>query len=212
MDSAKIGFVVGLRAEAALLKGQGFMVGVGGGTPDGAREAAAGLIDSGAEALISFGLAGGLNWALDAGHVLVPEMVVSGHASFRCDQDLMGWLGGKTHDKILAWDDIVATAEEKAALFRATGGQAVDLESGEVARLAELRGVKFAVLRAVCDTAERDLPAAALVALNASGGIGMVRVAGSVLRRPSQIPGLLGLARDAGVARRALVERVRGLR
>jgi len=212
MERGKIGFVVGLRAEAALLRGRGFMVGVGGGTPEGARAAAAGLIDQGAAALISFGLAGGLNWALAAGHVLVPEMVVWGHSSFKCDQDLMGWLGGATSDKILAWHEIVATAEQKAALFRATGGQAVDLESGEVARLAELRGVKFAVLRAVCDTADRDLPEAALVALNARGGIGMVRVAGSVLRKPSQIPGLLGLARDAGVARRALVERVRGLR
>jgi adenosylhomocysteine nucleosidase len=81
-----------------------------------------------------------------------------------------------------------------------------------MARLAELRGVKFAVLRAVCDTAARDLPEAALVALNAKGGIGMARVAASVIRQPSQILGLVGLARDAGRARRALAGRVRGLR
>jgi len=211
MERAKIGFVVGLRAEAALLRGQGFMVGVGGGTPQGARRAAAELVDSGAEALISFGLAGGLNGALAAGHVLVPEEVIWSDRRFRCDQDLLVWLGGKSADSILAAHDVAVSAVDKAALFRKTGAQAVDLESGEMARLADLRGVKFAVLRAVCDTADRDLPEAALVALSVTGSIGFARVAASVARKPSQVPGLVGLARDAGRARRALAERVRGL-
>jgi hypothetical protein len=35
-------------------------------------------------------------------------------------------------------------------------------------------------------------------------------VLGSVIRGPGQVPGLLGLARDAAVARRALAERVGG--
>jgi adenosylhomocysteine nucleosidase len=85
----------------------------------------------------------------------------------------------------------------------------VDLESGAVARVALAHGLPFAVLRAVADPAERNLPPAALLALDGAGRIGILRVLGSVFGNPGQILGLLALARDAAAARRALVGRVR---
>jgi adenosylhomocysteine nucleosidase len=69
----------------------------------------------------------------------------------------------------------------------------------------------FAVLRAVADPAERDLPPAALLALDGGGRISFLRVLGSVIRNPGQVPGLLALAGDAAAARRALKERLRAL-
>jgi adenosylhomocysteine nucleosidase len=210
MERTKIGFVVGLRAEAALLRG--FLVGVGGGTPEGAAAAAGRLVDEGANGLVSFGLSGGLRPLVAAGAVLVPDVVVEDSGRYVCDSGLVEWLGGRTCGLIAAMRGVVVTAADKAALYERTQAEAVDLESGAVGRVAAERGVGFAVLRAVCDTAEKNLPEAALVALDAAGGIGIFRVLGSVIRKPSQLPGLVGLARDAGLARRALAERVRGLK
>ena len=100
---------------------------------------------------------------------------------------------------------VLATAAEKAALRRATGADAVDLESAAAARA----GIPFAALRAICDPAARDLPHAALVALDARGRIGALHVLAAVLARPAELPALLRLAGDAARARRALLARVR---
>jgi len=208
MGGEKIGFVTGLTAEAALLRGTAFAVAAGGGTPAGAERAAERLVAAGAAALISFGLAGGLRLGLAPGAVLVPEAVVEGAARYECDAALMAWLGGSTSEAILAAEEIAASAAEKAALFARFGTPAVDLESGAVARAAAARGVRFAVLRAVADPAERSLGPAALVPLKADGGIDLAGVLAEVVRRPGQIPGLIGLARDAGRARAALRARV----
>jgi adenosylhomocysteine nucleosidase len=208
MDRSKIGFVTGLTAELALLKGMAVMGGVGGGTPEGAGDAAAHLVDAGAEALISFGLAGGLDPALPAGAVLVPGVVIEGTDTHICDPGLLAWLGGVTCTAMLGGAGVAVTASDKANLFAATGAAAIDLESGALARIAAARGVPFAVLRAVCDPAGRNLPPAALVALNAKGRIGAFRVLGAVLRAPGQVPALLRLAGDAAAARRALQARL----
>jgi adenosylhomocysteine nucleosidase len=108
--------------------------------------------------------------------------------------------------RLLGGDHVVASAAQKQALSLTSGCAAVDLESGPVALVCLSQGLPFAVLRAICDPAERDLPPAALSALNARGVIGLMRVFASVLADPSQIPPLLSLARDAAAAQRALID------
>jgi adenosylhomocysteine nucleosidase len=211
MERGRIGFVVGLKAEAALLRGSGFMVGIGGGAPAGAADAARRLVAEGATALISFGLAGGLNPAFRAGDILVPPNIIENGAIYHCAPELLAWLGGPIGGPMLAGGEVAATVAQKAALFGATKADAVDLESGAVARIAGAAGLNFAVLRAVTDVAACSLPPAALVALDQAGAIGIARVIGAVLRRPSQIPALLRLARDAGRARRSLQAHLRCL-
>ena len=206
-----LGVVVGLAAEARLWRGRKVMVGAGGGTPAGAAAAAARLVAAGAEALISFGLCGGLDPALTAGAVLVPPAVLEGGRVFDCEDALLAWLGGATAGVLLAGDDIAATVAAKAKLFAATGAVAVDLESGAVAQAAAAAGLPYAVLRAVSDPADKDLPPAALVALDARGRVRPGRLAGSLLRGPGQLPALLALARDTGRARKALLERLKTL-
>jgi len=208
MKIEKIGFVVGLTAEKALFKGTPFLGGVGGGTPEGAADVSRLLIEEGAAALVSFGLAGGLNPALAPGAVLVPDRVVEGGNAYQCDPALVAWLGGATMGTMLGGAKIAVTAAEKASLFAAFGADAIDLESGAVARVALAHGLPFGVLRAVADPAERNLPPAALIALNQAGQIGFLRVLASVFRNPGQIPALLALAKDAAAARRALAGRL----
>jgi adenosylhomocysteine nucleosidase len=141
----------------------------------------------------------------------VPGLVLTDGARFVTDGALVAWLGGQTGAALFAAVAVVAQAVEKHALCQRTGAGAVDLESGAVAAVAQTRGLPFAVLRAVCDTANADLPPAALVALDATGAIGFGRVAGAVLRQPAQIPALLRLAAQANAARAALIRHVAGL-
>ncbi len=212
MNRKRIGFVTGLKAEAKWLRGTRFLVEVGGGTPDGAMRAAERLIARGAEALVSFGLAGGLSPMLQPGAILVPDAVIDGVQTHICDYGLMEFLGGGTGKPIFAAMRAVESANDKKLLFESKGADAVDLESGAVARVAAQRGIPFAVLRAVADSAASSLPPAAASALTSDGGVDFMGVLRSVLGRPGQILPLMQLGRDAGLARAALKSRVSQLR
>jgi adenosylhomocysteine nucleosidase len=202
------GIVVGLTSEARIARRLGWKVAVGGGTFPGAEAAARDLVAQGVSGLVSFGLAGGLDPALRPGRLIVPVAVHTGGHDYLADPALSKRLGGGTPHRLLGADRIAPTAEEKRRLWQSTGAAAIDLESGAVARIALDEGLPYAVLRAICDPAERDLPPAAMVALGQSGAIGMLRVLRSVLAYPGQVPGLLVLGRDAAAARRALIGRV----
>jgi adenosylhomocysteine nucleosidase len=191
-----LGILTGLVAEARLAEALGQVV-AGGGTRQGALDAA---FPPGCTALLSFGLAGGLDPSLPPGTLVIPNTVITGGRELPCDPALLAWLGGATVGAVADAPGIVATLEAKQLLWRQTGAAAVDMESGPVA----LRGLPFAVLRAVCDPGDQALPPAALVGLDAGGGISVLRVVGSVLRDPRQIGGLLRLARHAAAARRGL--------
>jgi adenosylhomocysteine nucleosidase len=201
--------VVGLRAEARLARGFGVPVAIGGGTASGAAAAVARAVAEGASALLSFGLAGGLDPAARPGLLLVPASVLCDGRWHAADPALMAWLGGATPHRLLAADAPAIGVADKRRLWQDTGATALDLETGAVVREAVAHRLPFGVLRAVCDPAEQDLPHAALVALDARGSIGLARVAWCVARRPRQVPALLRLAADAAAARRMLARRVR---
>jgi adenosylhomocysteine nucleosidase len=209
MTNGSPGFLTGLAAEARIARALGWAVEIGGGTAEGARRAARRLIAAGASAIVSFGLAGGLDPTLPAGTVVVADAVLGGGRVWRTDATLSARLGGGTGHLCLALDRIAATAAEKQRLGAETGAAAGDIESGVAAAVASAAGMPFGVLRAICDPADRDLPPAALVALNAAGAVGPARVTLSILRHPGQIGALIGLARDAALAQRALADRLR---
>jgi adenosylhomocysteine nucleosidase len=154
---SSVAFITGLTAEARLLAGLPCIARAGGGTPEGAARQAKAAIRAGARALISFGLAGGLDPALGAGAILRPATVLWRNASFATDADLTAALGGVTEGPMLAAEFTIAPAREKLAAHAGTGAVAVDLESGAVAEIACKHGVPFAVLRAICDTAGENL-------------------------------------------------------
>jgi adenosylhomocysteine nucleosidase len=211
MERAKIGFVVGLSAEARLLRRYGARVGIGGGFPAGAARVAEKLVGEGANALVSFGLAGGLNPALLPGAVLVPQSVIDGGEIYPCDPALIEWLGGANAKCMMSAKWVAETGSEKAALFKATQAEAIDLESGAVARIAAGAKIPFAVLRAVADPAQRNLPPAALIALNGAGEIGFLSVLASVFKKPMQIPALIALGQDAAKSRAALIRKLQAI-
>jgi adenosylhomocysteine nucleosidase len=207
-DAKMLAVVTGLAAEAQIARRLGLPAMAGGGEPAGAEAAAEAMVAQGATALLSFGLAGGLDAALQPGDILIPDAVVEDGRIRPTNANLSRALGEAAHGMLLAHTAIVASAAEKADLARTTLCRAVDLESGAVARVAERHMLPFAVLRAICDDAARDLPPAALAALDEKGAIAIARVALSILGNPLQIPSLIALGRDAGRAREALVRRV----
>ena len=180
----------------------------GGGLPEGAEAAAEWLVSQGVGGLVSFGLAGGLDPALHPGDIVVPHSVRDGDHVTATDPRLSARFGPPA-GILFADTAVVTNSREKARLFERTGAIAIDLESGAVARVAMRHGLPFAVLRAICDPAERDLPPAALAALDNAGAIGIARVLASVVRHPNQVPALIALGRDAAAARVALKRRVR---
>lgn len=135
----------------------------------------------------------------------MPSTVIERPGSWPTDRALNARFGGVTAGSLLAGTSIATTAAEKRHLLSATAAVAIDLESGAVARVAAAHRLPFAVVRAVCDPAERDLPPAALIALDRRGSIGLFRVIASVIAHPKQMPDLLDLARDVAKARAALL-------
>jgi adenosylhomocysteine nucleosidase len=196
--------IVGLTAEARIARRTGWPVFVGGGSAAGAERAARAAVASGAKSLVSFGLAGGLAPDVTPGTVIVAERILTEDGEFTTDDRVSADWGLTRTGTILGHDRVVARASEKAALWRARGARAVDLESGAVARVAAANGLACATLRVVCDPASHDLPSAALLALDGDGAIRFARVVGSVLRAPGQLPALARLAGDAAIARKAL--------
>lgn len=211
MERAKIGFITGLKAEARWLRNAGFMVKVGGGTPYGAARMAEALVAEGAQGLISFGLAGGLRPGLAAGTIVVPTSVLEGNRVYPADYALMAFLGGGTGAALYAGQKIAQTVHDKALIYRRSHPDAIDLESGAVARVARSHGLPFAVLRAIADPWDADLPPAAMTALKDDGSLNMPAIALSLLRRPAQISALIAMGQAAKAARSALLARLKKL-
>jgi adenosylhomocysteine nucleosidase len=210
-----VGVVTGLRAEAAITRRCTRLVACTGGRSLEAEGKAALLLERGATALMSFGIAGGLAPELANGAIVVATGVVVRNATIATDAAwsarLLGALSGAIAGPVLGGDRIIGSARQKADLFRRIGTLAVDLESGGVARIAASAGIPLAVVRAIADPATRDLPPAALLGLDRFGNIDLGAVLGSLWREPGQLPQLLGVARDTRTALAALRHGVRQL-
>ena len=206
----KPGILVGLTAEAKFIRKvfPHAAIAASGATSAGAQREAARLAACGADCLLSFGLAAGLDPALPAGTLVVPETVLAWGTSYVCDPTLRHILGSghasTLGSSLLHSDHVVLQAEEKAHLFAKTGSIALDMESGFLARAAKEAGLPFAVLRVICDPATRTLPPVAGTVLSPEGGLNIAALAGSLLRNPRQIPALMALGKDAGQARTAM--------
>lgn len=198
------GFVTGLVSEARLLAPLNAPVAVSGSNADAARQAAENLLCSGATALVSFGLAGGLDPALAPGALVVPEAVVDGDDILLCDAAMLAQLGGVTAARVASAAAVVESTESKAMLFRATGAVAVDLESGPIARVAAAHGIPFAVLRVIADPAGRALPAIVSRAVTPRGGIALAEILRHLAAHPLSVISFIRLGRDAAAAKRTL--------
>jgi adenosylhomocysteine nucleosidase len=218
-----VGVVAALAAEARALGPAVKQIGNVGRLSDGtllavsgmgctaAGVAAARLIEAGASALMSFGLAGGLDPELAAGSVVFPSEVISRDGarfptSVQWRERLTAAMptqrpvaGGKLLTSVQAID----TVADKAVAFRETGAVAVDMESLAVAQVAAAHRLPFLVARVIVDTAADVLPRA-VVAASLGGQVRIWRLIGGLALAPGELAALIRLASRYRVATRSL--------
>lgn len=199
--------VVGMRAEARLLP-RGVEVVCAGGDPRRTAAALAARGPEGVRAVLSFGLAGGLDPALPAGALVSAGRLRCADGTVRpVDPDWSSRLAAVPGGRIgvlAGAAALVASPPAKRALRAFTGAVAVDLESDGAGAFAARHGLPFAVLRAVADDAGATLPHAAAVGLRPDGRPHLPRVLWALTRRPGELPDLIRAARASAAALEAL--------
>jgi adenosylhomocysteine nucleosidase len=191
----KLLIATGLSLEAKVMAGPGVTVIAGGG--DGPRleqELESSAID--ARLILSSGLAG----ALDPG-LRVGDIVLDGPSTLV--EQLRMALPEARVGPVLGSDFPIGSVAAKAEAWR-SGMVAVDMESHIARRVAARHGLPCLVARVISDRADRAVPAAALAGMKRDGGIAVGAVLASIALSPRQLPSLIGTARDAQLALRAL--------
>jgi hopanoid-associated phosphorylase len=185
---------------------------VAGASPARAEAAGRKLLNDGASALLSFGVAGALHPNLKPGDLVISDRILSAGAP-----DLVP--DGTWRDAVIAAAQMfspvrvmpiltvskaVTGATEKASLYRETGAGAVDMESYGVAKAAVAAKVPFLAVRAIGDGPDRSLPRLGAGAVRVDGTVKAGAVLAALLRHPLEIGRLIGAARDTGKARASL--------
>lgn len=212
----RLGVVTGLATEAGIVaraEPLSEAPAISGADSARAAESAGRLIAQGAEALLSFGIAGALSPALRPGALILPSAVVlpdGGRIETdpRWRQKLAACLEGQgltaAGGPLLGSAEAVTTPKAKAALFARHGALAVDMESHAVAAAAQAAGRPFLVLRSVADPAERALPGWAMAATGADGRVKPGVAIAALSRRPWQVPASIRLGVETRSALKAL--------
>jgi adenosylhomocysteine nucleosidase len=214
--SASVLIVCGLKREAAILKGLGRTTLCGDASTLRLRLAEATRLRP--SLVVSWGLCGALDPRFRPGDLILGAEVVSDEGAVRADEAVTSSLAQRLRsagarvviERLAASDGPVLSAAAKAELRRATGAAGVDMESLIAGQFALEQRTPFAILRAVADPAERDLPSLVLRAVDSDGGVDAAAIIKELIRSPSQFAGLRALAADSGAAFRAL-KRCRGL-
>ncbi|MEP6548509.1 MAG: purine and other phosphorylase-like protein, family 1 [Gammaproteobacteria bacterium] len=191
--------------------GDGALLAVSGMGGALAAIAARSLADAGAERLLSFGMAGGLDPKLTAGTVVLPTEVISlsgtrfaTSAQWREQLSLAVAAARPPADgALLSSATPVDAVADKAALFYETGAVAVDMESLGVAEVAAARGLPFMAVRVIVDTAGDVLPRA-VVAASQTGQVNLRRLVGGLALAPLELVAVIRLARRYRAALRSL--------
>ena len=200
--------VSGLASETRIARGPGVVGLAGGGDTTRLAALIEDAVRGGVSALISFGIAGGLEPGLAPGTIMIAGAIRDGATRFTADA---AWVASLAHAlpqarvaEIAGVDEAVCDIRSKVELRARTGAQAVDMESHIVGRLATRHRLPFTALRIVSDPAERALPAAALAGMRPDGSTDIGAVLLSLAREPRQLPGLIRTALDFRAALKAL--------
>jgi len=223
-----VGIVAALEAEARILDSahshagsptalvDGVLLAVSGIGWAAAERAALALVDAGARALMSWGMAGGLDPALRAGTIFLPDRVVSVDGqefstALRWREHLCSTIIARHpigSGKLLSAMTVMETIADKTAAYRITGALAVDMESLAVAAVAARRGLPFIAVRVIVDTANDSLPRA-IAAATRCGQLRIGSLLGALARRPRELFAIMRLARRYRAAMQSLAAMAR---
>lgn len=137
--------------------------------------------------VITSGFAGGLNEGLRNGDVVGdwdPEFPLATSLE----------VAGVKRVLFHCADRVVITREEKSALRKSTGTDAVEMESGVIREICQSRNVPSATVRVVSDSAGDDLPLDFNHLMNADHTMNFLKLAGALIKSPMKIPKLIGFS------------------
>ncbi len=185
----------------------------GGVGPERAAKAARKLLAGGAGALVSFGIAGGLDPSLAPGTLVLADEIATNDGTRHATDpewrhglravlaDMVAVVGGA----MLGSDVVIKTPADKVNLYRTLGTVAVDMESHAVVKVAHEAGVPFLAVRVVSDPAAGLVPPSAIGAVTDDGRRRYGRVLSKLARRPQDLPALIRLGHSTARAKRTLV-------
>lgn len=190
----------------------GTFVALAGPGRERARAAGQALFAAGARALVSWGVAAGLDPGFPPGALVLPEEVVATDGTrYRVDGAWRARLRRRLLDALDIRAGLLAEAahvlagpEEKRSLFERLGAGAADMESAGIAALARERKVPFLVIRAIADPADVRVPPWVAGVLDPAGGVRAVALFLRLITRPADVPALLALGRHFAAACRTL--------
>ncbi len=211
-DAGTVLVVAGFAREARIAAGEGVSTIQAGGQPDRLREALRSRVGGPLRAVISFGIAGGLDPALAPGDIVIGTGVHAAGKRWPCTPEIAASFGRRLapiRTRVIVADvageeKAVLTPDSKSELHGRTAAAAVDMESHVAAAFAAEHGLPFGIVRVVCDPASRALPALAANALKPNGEPDLPALLAALAARPTAIGALLVLARDSGRAFRTL--------
>jgi adenosylhomocysteine nucleosidase len=183
--------------------------------PNNASAAAQLLVKQGADRLISWGCAAALDAAFRPGDLVLAASYIDAD-EVEVNPGNMDWhtqvkdkltqlLASPVHiGKLAESKNIVGLSLNKAAIGKATGAVALDMETVAVAKVAKLHGLPFLAMRAIADPLTMDLPKAVSHALNAQGEVVVSKLLLFLLLHPTELPSLLKLASHFNAAKKTL--------
>jgi adenosylhomocysteine nucleosidase len=198
-----IGVIAGVKSELAAFDGSrdaanAPMLRLSGARPAQAETQVRDLINTGCKAILSFGVCGALDPKLRPGDLIVADAVITPSGQWiACDPQWAAGMAGKlmVSTSTILGSDRVADVAFKSQAYAETKAAVVDMESHIAAKLATEADLPFAVLRAVTDPADLDIPAWVLKSVRTDGSINMSTVLSGVLTHPLQVGTLMALGR-----------------
>lgn len=200
--------ITGMKREAACAAGDGVITLCSSASAAQLRQSLERLKGQDFGAVISFGLAGGLDPALRPGDAIVAREIIAQGARYAVHPRLAAAMidavaktgRAPVSDALVGVDQMAMDVAAKTALRKQTGAAAVDMESHIAAAFAKANRTPFAAVRVVADPATRTLPPLAAKAITPDGDIDNGYVTRELIRAPGQIGELIRTGLDSRAA------------
>jgi hypothetical protein len=154
-------------------------------------------VDSDAELVVSAGACGALAPGLVRGALVAPEVVLTASGEARATDPAPGV---ERSGRLVTVGELADTADGKARLRRATGADAVDMESALIVAWAHASGRRATVVRAVSDDAGTAIPRALAALVEPHGRLRPARALVTLVGRPAVLPAALALRAGTAAA------------
>ena len=205
--SLKLGIIAALPFEAACFSGKAirpgthqivapnlyvFYAGMG---PNNAAHAAQSLVDLKVDGLVSWGVAGALDPALDSGDTVLPVEVLDADGQlYHVNQSWHAALANKLNHgsvyskgRLVSTSDVQHNPQQKLKLQQSVQAVAIDMESGSVAKVACAADKPFVVIRTIFDAVTMRIPSSSTNATDEYGRVSVRQLMMGLLRSPAEL-------------------------